>query len=92
VFYSCHNYATRSRPGHAGAPGLAVRDDVAYVARKRQPGQHLKQIAADFGIRESRLTNWTRVADVEEGAKPGTTAAENADLREARKRIAPWNS
>jgi transposase len=28
-----------------------------------------------------------KAADVEEGVKPGTTAAENSDLREARKRI-----
>ena len=63
------------------------RDDVVNVARNREPGQHLKQIAADFGISESCLTNWTKAADVEDGVKPGTTAAENADLREARKRI-----
>ena len=29
------------------------RDDVVNVARNREPGQHLKQIAADFGISES---------------------------------------
>ena len=63
------------------------RDDVVRVARNRQPGRQLKQIAADFGISESCLTNWMKAADVEEGVKPGTTAAENADLREARKRI-----
>ena len=63
------------------------RDDVVNVARNREPGQHLKQIAADFGISESCLTNWMKAADVEDGVKPGTTAAENADLREARKRI-----
>jgi transposase len=63
------------------------RDDVVSVARNREPGQHLKQIAADFGISESCLTNWMKAADVEEGVKPGTTASENADLREARKRI-----
>jgi transposase len=57
------------------------------VARNREPGQHLKQIAADFGISESCLTNWMKAADVEDGVKPGTTAAENADLREARRRI-----
>jgi transposase-like protein len=28
-----------------------------------------------------------RQADVEDGLKPGTTSAENAELREARKRI-----
>jgi transposase len=63
------------------------RDDLVNVARNREPGQHLKQIAADFGISESCLTNWMKAADVEDGVKPGTTAAENADLREARKRI-----
>ncbi len=63
------------------------RDDVVNVARNREPGQHLKQIAADFGISESCLTNWMKAADVEEGVKPRTTATENADLREAGKRI-----
>jgi transposase len=63
------------------------RDDVVRVARNREPGQQLKQIAADFGISESCLTNWMRQADVEDGARPGTTAAENAELREAKRRI-----
>ncbi len=63
------------------------RDDVVRVARNREPGVHLKQIAADFGISESCLTNWMKTADVEEGVKPGTTSAENVELREARKRI-----
>jgi transposase len=63
------------------------REDVVRVARDREPGQTLKQIAADFGIAESCLTNWLRAADVEDGVKPGTTAAENAELREAKKRI-----
>ncbi len=63
------------------------RDDVVRVARNREPGVHLKQIAADFGISESCLTNWLKIADVEDGIKPGTTAAENTELREAKKRI-----
>ena len=63
------------------------REDVVRVARNRDPGQTLKQIAADFGISESCLTGWLKSADVEDGIKPGTTAAENAELREARKRI-----
>ncbi|HHT8911926.1 TPA: transposase, partial [Burkholderia cenocepacia] len=41
----------------------------------------------DFGISESCLTNWLKRADVEEGHKPGTTADQNADLRDAKKRI-----
>ena len=63
------------------------RDDVVRVARNREPSQQLKQIAADFGISESCLANWIKTADVEAGIKPGTTAGENAELREARKRI-----
>ena len=63
------------------------RDDVVRVARNREPGVHLKQIAADFGISESCLTNWMKNADVADGIKPGTTAAENAESRELRKRI-----
>jgi transposase len=61
--------------------------DVVRVARAREPGQTVKQIAADFGVSESCLTNWLAAADVEDGLKPGATAAENAELREARKRI-----
>ena len=63
------------------------RDDVVRVARNREPGQQRGQIAADFGISESCLANWLKQADVEDGIKPGTTAADNAELREARKRI-----
>jgi transposase-like protein len=63
------------------------REDVVRVARGREPGQHLKQIAADFGISESCLANWLSAADIEDGTRPGSTVAENAELREARRRI-----
>ncbi len=63
------------------------RDDVVNVAPNREPGQTMKHIAADFGIAESCSRNWMRQADVEDVAKPGTGAAENAELREAKKRI-----
>jgi transposase len=62
-------------------------DDVVNVARSRVPGKTIEQIAADFGIAESCVRNWMRVADVEDGVEPGTAAAETAELREARKRI-----
>ena len=62
------------------------RDDVVRVARNRDPGQTLKQIAADFGISESCLTGWMRAADVEEGAKPGLSGDQAAELRELRRR------
>ena len=63
------------------------REDVVRVARNREPGQTLKQIAADFGVSESCLTNWLAVADREDGIRPGPSAGELAELREAKKRI-----
>ncbi|MFL0457483.1 IS3 family transposase [Brachybacterium paraconglomeratum] len=62
------------------------RDDVVRVARNREPGQKLSQIAKDFGISESCLTNWMRQADVEDGARPGTTREESSELRDLRRR------
>ena len=47
----------------------------------------LKTIAADFGISESCLTKWMKTADVEEGVKPGPTAADHAENRELKKRL-----
>ena len=63
------------------------REDVVRVARNREPGHRLADIAKDFGISETCLSNWLKSADVEDGLKPGVTVAENAELREARKRI-----
>ena len=63
------------------------REDVVSVARNRAPGQTIKQIAADFGIAESCLRNWLHAAQVAEGLAPAPSAAEGAELREARKRI-----
>jgi transposase len=62
------------------------RDDVVQVARNREPGQTLEQIAADFGISASCLRAWLKAADVEDGAKPGLTAGQAAELRELRRR------
>ena len=63
------------------------REDVIRVARNREPDVLLKTIAADIGISESCRNGWLRAADGEDGLKPGTTAADNAELREAKKRI-----
>ena len=62
------------------------RDDVRVV-RDREPGQTIKQIAADFGIAESCVRNWIRQADVEDGKRAGLTDDERKQLREANKRI-----
>ena len=63
------------------------RQNVIEVARSREAGTTLKEIAKDFGISESCLTNWMRQADVEDGARPGKTRDESSELRDARKRI-----
>lgn len=63
------------------------RDDVVRVARNREPGVTIEQIATDFGVYPMTLQKWMRRADIDEGAKLGQTRTESAELREARKRI-----
>jgi transposase-like protein len=63
------------------------REDVIRVARNREPGVRIKDVAADFGISESCLQNWLTQADRDDGVRPGTSTGEQAELREARKRI-----
>jgi len=63
---------------------LEFRRDVVAVARKGEAP--LAQIAKDFGISESCLHRWLKLADIEDGARPGVTSQESAELRELRKR------
>jgi len=63
------------------------REDVVRVARNREPGVRIKDIAGDFGITESCLTNWLSRADRDDGLRPGSTTGELVELREAKKRI-----
>ena len=63
-----------------------VPDDVVRVARNREDGVTFEQIAADFGIHPMTLSKWMRQADVDDGAKPGTSRTESAELRELRRR------
>ena len=42
------------------------RDDVVRVARQRDPGVTLEQIAADFGIHPMTLSTWLRKATEDE--------------------------
>ncbi len=62
------------------------RDDVVRVARGRDAGVTVEQIARDFGVHPMTLFKWLREADVEAGAKPGVTRTESAELRELRRR------
>src|SRR5690242_13829418 len=63
---------------------LEFRRDVVAVARKGEAP--LSQIARDFGISESCLHRWLKLADADDGVRPGVTASEAAELRELRKR------
>jgi transposase len=63
---------------------LEFRRDVVAVARKREAP--LSQIAKDFGISESCLQRWLKLADIEDGTRPGVTAEESAELREVKRR------
>src|SRR5689334_9726383 len=63
---------------------LEFRRDVVAVARKGEAP--LSQVAKDLGISESCLHRWLKLADIDDGVRPGVTASEAAELRELRKR------
>ena len=46
----------------------------------------LSQIAKDLRISESSLHRWLKLADVDDGVRPGVTSNESAELRELRRR------
>ena len=50
-------------------------------ARRRSP-----QVARDFGISESCLNRWLKMADRDDGLRPGLTTANNTELKELRRR------
>jgi transposase len=60
------------------------RRDVVAVARRKETS--LSQVARDFGISQSCLSRWIRRAEIEDGQREGLTLAEEAEIRELRKR------
>jgi transposase len=60
------------------------RRDVVAVARKGEAP--IGQVAKDFGISASCLQRWLKLADIEDGNRPGATQQESAELREVKKR------
>ncbi|MFE3639139.1 transposase [Streptomyces sp. NPDC059168] len=64
-----------------------VRQDAVRVARDREPGVTLEQIAGDFGVHPITLSKWLRRAETGEGARPAATSGESAEPRGDRKRI-----
>lgn len=67
------------------------REDVVRVARGRKSGTLLADIATDFGISETCLANWMKAADVEDGLKPGTTAADTLSCVRRESGSAYWS-
>ena len=67
---------------HAYPPEFR-RDVVAVARRKEAP---LTQIAKDFGISATCLHRWLKRAEIEDGVRDGLTLAEEAEMRELRKR------
>lgn len=62
------------------------RDDVVRVARARETGVTLAQIAKDFGIHEMTLNKWMHQADIDDGNRPGASRSDSTELRELRRR------
>ena len=62
------------------------REDVVRVARAREPGVTLEQVATDFGVHPMTLHKWLRRVVIDDGARPGVSRAESEELRELRKR------
>jgi transposase len=62
------------------------RDDVVRVARNRDDGVTIEQIATDFGVHPMTLTKWMRQADIDEGTKPGKSTNDSAELQNLRRR------
>ncbi len=60
------------------------RRDVIAVARKGDAP--VAQIARDFGISEACLHRWLKIADIDDGVRPGVTTSEAAEIRELKKR------
>ena len=67
-----------------------LRHDVIAVARKGEAS--ISRVARDFGISESCLQRWLKIADRDDGLVPPVTGAsggapqESAELRELRRR------
>lgn len=52
---------------------LEFRRDVVAVARKGEAS--IAQVAKDFGVSESCLQRWLKLADIEDGVRPASPAS-----------------
>jgi len=70
------------------------RDDAVRIARNRDSGTTLDQVAQDLGIHVSTLGNWMRKADLDvqpPGCLSGDEARENRELRRRNKLLEQEN-
>ena len=58
--------------------------DVVAVARRG--GATRAEVAADFGISESCLTNWLSQADADDGGRPLAVTSEYEEVRDLKRR------
>ena len=63
------------------------RDDVVRVARNRESGVTIEQIAKDFGVHPMTLTKWMRNAENGDSTTPGQSRSDTVENRELRKRV-----
>ncbi|MFE5776626.1 IS3 family transposase [Brachybacterium sp. NPDC056505] len=63
------------------------REDVVRVARSREDGVTLAQIAKDFGVHEMTLHKWIRQADIDDGNRSGRSREDAAETRELKRRV-----
>ncbi len=69
----------RTRPPY---PPEFRREAVQLV---RSSGRKLREIAAELGVSEQTLRNWSKQIDVDEGRSHGVTSDEREELRRLRR-------
>ena len=57
------------------------------VELARTKAKPISKLAKDLGISESCLRTWMLKADIEDGARPGVTSDERAELVELRRKL-----
>jgi transposase len=67
-----------------GEGAVAFIGGLEPVARREEAP--ISQIPKDFGISETCLHRWMRRAEIEDGLREGLTLAEEAEIRDLRKR------
>lgn len=67
------------------------RDDVVRVARIREPGVTIEQIAKDFGVHPMTLQKWLSRAEIDDGANPGQTRTRQSNCAKPVNGSGYWN-